>query len=611
MSSIRRRLLLSILIITAVAVALPALVTGRFVGNELDRQEDNAALSRARLAATALNRVSAESSGHDPVASLNNLEWMKGMVKEAGATGEVRITVFGRDGALLAASPTDGLSDVPAVRQPEVDAGLTGRSTVSRRSAPGLDDTWLYAAVPLDEGESPWSEGVLRVALPAHQDSAARADLWRFPLLIGILLLLPAALLAYRLSSGLLEPVEHIMTMSKEVTEGDLTYRVGTRGEDELAHLGRSLNSMMDNIQERMDKLISAEEEATEVLATMNDGVLILTEGGHVINANQAAARMLGMTTAELKGNPIVRKARAFPALDLIEQARSATESISRQIEMPGNRHFFVQAIPLTPSAGHPLRILLMFRDETDRIRVENMRRDFVTNVSHELKTPLSGLSLLARTLQHATEEDPDAAQRFIDRLIAETDRLNALVGDLLTLSQLDERDGPDREDWDLVDFSALVAQAGADLQEKSAEKGLELQVETEEGIDVLGDRIELHQLVRNLLDNAVRYTDRGGRVSVRLEQTDDRESAADGGPAQDRRAVLTVEDTGVGIPRDQLDRIFERFYRVDKARSRDTGGTGLGLSIARHAARRHGGSVTVESTAGVGSTFTVELPAA
>src|SRR5660398_56104 len=550
MSRIGRRLLLVILLVTAVAVSIPAVATGRFVAKELDAQEERSALSRAGLTAAALNRVSADSAPGDPVTSLYNLEWMRGVVEEAGSTTNVRISVFGKDGTLLANSLTDALHEPTIPPQPEITAALTGRPSVSRRDAPGLDEIWLYAAIPLDQGNSPWSSGALRIAIPAHQDSAARADLWRLPLLIGIILLLPATLLAYRFSRRLLEPVEHLVAMSQEVAGGDITYRVGTAGrEDELAHLSRSLNSMMDNIQGRMDKLISAEEETAGILAAMTDGVLVLDESGQVIDVNQAATRMLETTSAALKGSSIVHRARAFPALGLIERARNEGIVVNERVEMPGNRHLVVQSMRLTPSPGRKPRILLVFRDETDRIRIENMRRDFVTNVSHELKTPLSGLSLLTNTLRHAIDEDPEAARRFVDRLTAETDRLNALANDLLTLSQLDEQGEPDAESRDLVDFSTLVAETAESLREKSTEKGLGLEVETEEGMNVIGDRIELHQLVRNLLDNAVRYTDKGGKVSVRLEGKFGQSRSGAGGTEAGAQVVLTVEDTGVGIP--------------------------------------------------------------
>ena len=212
----------------------------------------------------------------------------------------------------------------------------------------------------------------------------------------------------------------------------------------------------------------------------------------------------------------------------------------------------------------------MVLHDNTERVRVERLRKDFVANVSHELKTPLAGLSLLGGTMARALDDDLETARDFAARLEEEVRRLTVLVDDLLDLS----------------------------FQTRAHERGIELEIDALVPAPVRGDQVALSTLVRNLVDNALRYTEPGGRVAVTTTILDGRVS-------------VTVEDDGIGIPRDDRERIFERFYRVDKARSRRTGGTGLGLSIVRNVAQLHGGTVKVESAVGVGSTFTVEFPAA
>jgi two-component system sensor histidine kinase SenX3 len=241
-----------------------------------------------------------------------------------------------------------------------------------------------------------------------------------------------------------------------------------------------------------------------------------------------------------------------------------------------------------------------VIRDETARLSTEQMRRDFVTNVSHELKTPLAGLSLLAETLKHVVHEDPVQADVFLERLSGEVKRLNELTKDLLTLSRLEDESSEAQVRAE-VDLGRLAEEVVAEMKPQADAKQQELTVNAAKPASVIGDEVALRTLIRNLLDNAVRYTEPVGHIAVTVTV----ETGADGRSW----AVLAVKDDGIGIPQAEQRRIFERFYRVDKARSRESGGTGLGLSIVRHVAARHGGRVEVTSTLGSGSTFTVRLP--
>lgn len=259
----------------------------------------------------------------------------------------------------------------------------------------------------------------------------------------------------------------------------------------------------------------------------------------------------------------------------------------------------------------------MVIRDETEGTRVERLRKDFVNNVSHELKTPLAGLTLLAGTLRTAIEDDPPSARIFAGRLNAEIARLTDLVTDLLALSELDESRDSGRLSAQPVDLAEIARGIVDTLAERARALDLDLSLDVTGPAMVEGDLTALATMTRNLVDNALRYTDPGGRVEVVVDAGDTNRAAAaaaegdveTAGDVADLEVRLVVRDDGIGIPRDSRDRIFERFYRVDKARSRDTGGTGLGLSIVKNTAEAHGGSVAVESAVGLGSTFTVTLP--
>jgi two-component system sensor histidine kinase SenX3 len=279
---------------------------------------------------------------------------------------------------------------------------------------------------------------------------------------------------------------------------------------------------------------------------------------------------------------------------------------------LPGGRSLTVEVVPLaaigpTGAGARSSReaagpMLFVIRDETVRRSTERMRRDFATNVSHELKTPLAGLSLLAETLGHAVREDPDQAEKFVGRLSREIGRLTELANDLLALSRLEEPETAAAMASSPVDLGVLAAEVAEEVRSSAEAKQHRLAVDSDPGLRVLGDEVALRTMVRNLLDNAIRYTEPGGHIALRVESDQDGEGR--------QWVALSVSDDGVGIPLADQQRVFERFYRVDKARSRETGGTGLGLSIVRHVAERHDGRVGLTSTVGVGSTFTVRLPA-
>ncbi len=391
--------------------------------------------------------------------------------------------------------------------------------------------------------------------------------------------------------------------MTKQVASGDLAHRTSVRRSDELGELGDSLNTMASELESRVGQLAVEEERSTQVLTAMSDGVIVLDDDGRIVRSNPAAGRILGAALEGLEGSPLVLAARAFPARALAQKARQVGQPITEVLELPGNRYLAVEVVPLQASRAQRGQTLFVIRDETARLATERMRRDFATNVSHELKTPLAGLSLLAETLKHAVHEDPEQAGLFVDRLSAEIGRLTELTNDLLTLSRVEEEKASLEVAFTKIDLARLAMETAGELEPHALAKDQQLLVEAGEETMVLGDEVALRTLVRNLLDNAIRYTEPGGHIAIALRT----ERSADG----EQWAALTVRDDGVGIPLAEQKRIFERFYRVDKARSRETGGTGLGLSIVRHVAEWHGGRVEVTSTVGVGSTFTVRIPAA
>jgi two-component system phosphate regulon sensor histidine kinase PhoR len=332
---------------------------------------------------------------------------------------------------------------------------------------------------------------------------------------------------------------------------------------------------------------LSAEERGVQdlILSSMQDGVLLFDEHGRTVFANEATASRLGSLPRELAGlMPLGIRSAA-------ERAARERETASALVEIGSPIRWL--RIVATP-AGETGAVLVTVRDVTDAWLADRVRRDFVANASHELKTPAASIQAAAETIRHAASDDPAAVSRFALQLEREAVRLSRIVADLLDLSRLESGS----ELRERVHVEALVRQQIEAHEEAAGEAGLTLAIEAADAVPVLGSAGDLSLLVRNLLDNAIRYARRTGTVRIATTATD-------------REVILSVADDGAGIPTKDLPRIFERFYRVDRARARETGGTGLGLAIVKHVAENHGGHVDVESELGRGTTFRVSLPRA
>jgi signal transduction histidine kinase len=390
----------------------------------------------------------------------------------------------------------------------------------------------------------------------------------------GVFLLVSAAILVATLASSSL--VAAWIARSQELLARDLAQiarghsdRVTPSGPKETVKLSEAINVMAEELAGVIDELRAETGLREQILASMREGVVLADSYGDVIYANQAAHDMFGRSPRDL-----------LPA-----QLEELGEH-ELTIHHPRRRELRSTSVRLEDG-----RTLVVIQDETERKRVESIRRDFVANASHELKTPVAGIMMTAETVERAIDEDIHHARRFAANLVREARRLSALVQDLLDLARLERGQGeraPTR-------LATVVSNEVDALRDRIEQKGLELQVDLDEGIEVLGVQEDLALMVRNLLENALVYTAEG---AIRVSMSGTGESLE-----------LSVADTGSGIPTSDLERIFERFYRVDKARSRDTGGTGLGLAIVRHVAESHGGVVEVASELGTGSTFTVRLP--
>jgi two-component system, OmpR family, phosphate regulon sensor histidine kinase PhoR len=487
-----------------------------------------------------------------------------------------RVTVIRTDGTVVADSAGDPSGFENHRGRPEVRAALAGRVGVASRTSKSVGEPYRYIALP------PQDDAIIRLALPLEVvDERLGRVRW---LVVGGAAL--AALFGvgavWFVARGVTRPLRAMSDSVARMSTGDLSTRIPPDGPAELAVLAETLNRMAEDLDSRIEEIRQGRESRDVILSALEEGVVLIDGSDRVGYANAAARRILGAAASSLRtlGPPALR--------GLVESAREDGAPAEGEVEM-GFPPLVVRAsvVPLRS----PREVLLVLRDVTAARRVEAMRRDFVADASHELKTPAAAIQASAETLQQAVRDDPEAAARFADRLRRDAVRLSRIVSDLLDLSRLES----ERPVLEPIRLDRVVAEEVERIHAEAAEARVDLAARIEPAT-VRGSAKDLALLTRNLLDNAIRYTPAGGAARLEVIQDGD-------------QAVLTVSDTGVGIPSRDLPRIFERFYRVDRARSRETGGTGLGLSIARHVVERHGGTITARSELGRGSTFRVALP--
>jgi two-component system phosphate regulon sensor histidine kinase PhoR len=440
---------------------------------------------------------------------------------------------------------------------------------------------------------------------------AARRTTWG-TLAIVFLLMMAAW---YWVVGHITRPVKPLAEAAEAIASGDYQQRLYVSNRDELGSLASTFNRISQELNARATQLSQSGARQATVLDGMIEGVIAVDARQRVVLANPAAGRLFDFRPAVVEGRPLLEVVRNHALHEAVSTALATGQPRRLETRREGAEKLrvdiHVQAMPGNPCPG----VVLVMHDTTELRRLESLRRDFIANVSHELKTPLSAIKACAETLRNGAMRDAEAGQRFLGTIEEQSERLHRLIMDMLMLARIES----DQQAFeiDAVDVDEVVASCLDDHRRAAESKQIALQSEPPESpIRVKADREGLREILDNLIDNAIKYTPQGGSVSVKWEQGAG--SGEQGVGSQHRAssiehpfARITVGDTGIGIKPQDLERVFERFYRVDKARSRELGGTGLGLAIVKHLTQSFGGKVAVESEPGQGSTFTVELPMA
>jgi len=516
----------------------------------------------------------------------------------ARATG-ARVTLVAPDGRVLAESER-GVAELAGLEnhagRPEVRAALAGEVGRDLRRSATTDAPLLYVAVPVREDARVL--GVLRLALPLSAVTASYETLHQVMLAGGAVALLVALGIGIFVAGRVTQPVVEMQSIARQMSEGSFLVRAPTRSTDEIGTLGRSLNVMAGRLREKIQDLEQEQAKITAMLDAMVEGVIAVDAHEHVLLMNERARAMFGLGSARGEGKPFLEVIRNADLHEIFRAVHAGGgEALRREIAMtsPAHRVLGVNAVRLAPLGGEP-GVVMVLHDLTALRQLERVRTEFVANVSHELRTPLTAIQGYLETLLSGALEEPENARRFLEIVLRHSERLGRLLNDLTDLSNIELGKVTLRKE--AVRLDELVASVVAIIGPRAARSRVTVTAHTPADLPgVVADRDRLVQILINLVDNAVKYTPEGGAVTVTARATGD------------EALEVAVADTGVGIPAADLPRITERFYRVDKARSRALGGTGLGLAIVKHLVLAHGGELRIESPHQQGTTVRFTLP--
>ncbi|MDP6165191.1 MAG: ATP-binding protein [Gammaproteobacteria bacterium] len=522
-----------------------------------------------------------------------HLQQLQQQVATISASIEARITLIDENGNVLADSEFDPQQMDNHNQRPEIlQARRTGKGQ-SQRFSTTLNTTMQYVAVPSLGNAN--QLGYIRTALSTQSIAEEINYLRRVIIIATSLTAIIALFVGYWLAMSFAQPLRQMTLIANNYAQGRYQLRIPSHRRDEIGDLARSLNQMADISAQRFNTLASERDLLETILKSMNEGVITVNNKGVIQHINVAASRMLRTNNEKSLGQSLQQIEDTQVLFNAWQKCLRAQSSHQQQIQLRGYafaRHYRLHVTLLKESREGGA--ILVLQDITEVQRIDRMRADFVANASHELKTPITAIRGFAETLLEDSNIDPKLLRRFMRKIHSQSLRLSDLVSDLLALSRLESND----QAYDTqVDLMTITKKVCTNLQAVAQNENINLKLHADnQPLKLYGDDKALAQLITNLVDNAIKYTPENGRVDVYLSQ-------------QDEEILFAVQDTGIGIAAIDQERIFERFYRVDKARSREVGGTGLGLAIVKHIVQSHQGHIRLNSTIEKGSRFEVRLP--
>ncbi len=511
----------------------------------------------------------------------------------------VRVTIINSEGVVLGDSEVDpqnlrGLEN--HLERPEIQQAIKGRVGTSQRFSTTIQENLLYMAMPFGQ-ETGNLRGFVRLAVSLKEIDRVIARMNRFLGVLFCFSFILAIFISYLASRWISKPLIGIADTARRISSGHFSSRVYVRSNDEVGDLAYSFNNMADQISQHIDEVSLGKMQLEAVFSSMVEGVLVVDKSGKIFLMNQAVKDLLHIEFDAIGKRPLEATSNAdiqeMIQTCLLEPATQHSQEVA--LGLAGEKIIYVHASAVMRN-GHADGAVLVFHDVTELRRLEKIRKDFVANVSHELRTPVSSIKGYAETLIDGALDDKEHAQDFVRTIYEEAERLAKLIEDVLELSAIES--GKTKAEMKACRLADILRQVVSGLHLQAKELDIQIFIDdVDSQLCVRGDEASLFRMFLNLVENAVKYNKPHGEVRISAR------------PHEEAFVEIQIKDTGIGIPYPDQSRIFERFYRVDKAHSRAMGSTGLGLSIVKHIVQIHGGTVMVESTIGLGSVFTLRLP--
>lgn len=524
-------------------------------------------------------------------------EQLQEWVSNFDAPIEMRFTVIDDAGEVIADSENDPAAMDNHRNRPEFEAVLESGDEYGEtiRYSETQDLSMMYIATPLvRDGET---VGAIRTSLSLQIIDQAMNRLWvSLTLILGIMLVL-TTIAGILIARSITKPIGRVMDVTRRLSEKDYSSRVNTKVSGEIGELATAVNTLASSLQRQMTEIQENEQQLTSIMSNMVSGVMLVNQNGRVELINSAMEKFFSQHSENIVGQPFDKVGEGIGLGELIRRVLEDNRKVHDEVHSyyPEERIMDAHLAPYYGQGWQKKGVIIVLHDITDIRRLEKMRSDFVANVSHELKTPVTSVKGFSETLLSGEVKDEATGRQFLKIIHDESQRLDRLIRDLLNLSKIERKEIP--LNIDRVDIAELIHETAVTLEGPAEQKQTQLVLPGEDRPVMLeADRDRLRQIILNLIANGINYTPEGGTVRVSL-----RENLYE--------VRLIIADNGIGIPEESLDRIFERFYRVDKARSRHSGGTGLGLAIVKHLIESHRGQIEIESTEGEGTTITVILP--
>ncbi|SFM17169.1 two-component system histidine kinase PnpS [Salibacterium qingdaonense] len=579
MMKFRTRLIFGILIVILFVLAALGVLVGQLLkGSYVDQLEERLG-KEAALAALAMEDMGTQDFQQFSENIQDRLD--------------VRVTIIRNDGTVLAET-AEGADEGAGVDVPEIEQADESGGTHIRYSSVNEDESLFYAYPYTRNGEN----GYIRLAMPVERFGEINQRIWLF---IGISFSVAFVIimaLSYRITNQLTRPIGQVTDVANELAKGNFKARTYVESRDEIGQLTRSINILAYNLDQITTRYQTQQERLEALIDNMGSGLIFINDRGDITLINQYCKDIFDADTDQWLHLVYHEVIQDTALIKLIQQIFLTETKIRQQVQLNSRievHHYDVYGAPIVGEKEQLRGIVLVLHDITELKKLEQVRKDFVANVSHELKTPVTSLKGFTETLLDGAMEDETARKQFLDIIWKEGDRLQGLISDLLELSHIEQEFF--QLNWQEVDVTRTFDEVMELLYPSVQGRGLKLNSHKEDGLIMEGDTARIKQILINLMNNAIAYTPENGTIRAEVKQKQD-------------SIVFIVADSGIGISKEEWPRIFERFYRVDKDRSRNSGGTGLGLAIVKHLVEAHHGSIDVESAKNKGTIFTITFPA-